>query len=148
MDRITWLTRWLRQHPLKGPSEAERTHFTAEVMARIRALTPPEPAPAPVRRWVPWPGRAVLALATAAAGIAVVMAIAPRTARQLARERASPVVLAESPTDEEAWVSETIALLDQLEEGVPDDAIGDETLDSNWLEELEWLDKEEMATSS
>lgn len=148
MDLVTWLTRWLRQHPLKGPSEEEHAHFTAEVMARVRALTPPEPVRVPVRRALPWPGRAALALATAAAGIAVVMAIAPRTARQLAREPRHPVVLAETPTDDEAWMSETLALLDQLEEDVPDEALGDETLDEDWLEELELLDEEELAAKS
>ena len=136
MDVVSWLKTWLRQHPLKGPSEEDRARFTAEVMARVRALTPPEPAPAPVRRWAPWPGRAALAMATAAAGIAVVLAISPRTLQW-----------AEPPADNDAWMNETLELLDQLEEDVSDNTAG-ETMDEDWFEELELLNTEASATAS
>jgi len=54
MEFLTWLRSWLMRHPTKEPTDAERSRYTAEVMARVRALGPlpgGSPARAPVRPW-------------------------------------------------------------------------------------------------
>ena len=144
MDLTNWLKTWLQRHPLKEPRDADRARYTAEVMARVRRLAAPDPAP--VRRWLPWPGRTVLALASAAAGLAIAV-----TVSQTVRVPGVPplpvaAVLAESPPDaDQAWLDETLALLEELDEEPPEDAVQD---DESRLEELEMLDDAELAARS
>lgn len=144
MDLTTWLNQWLHRHPLKELPTEQRSRYTAEVMARVRRLAPP--ASKLVRRWLPWPGRTALTLASAVAGIAIAVAVS-QTVRAPGRiPTPSVAVLAESPADEDqAWLEETLQLLDELEEELPEDAAPD---DESWLEELEMLDEAELAARS
>lgn len=144
MDLTTWLTQWLHRHPLKAPPVEGRSRYTDEVMARVRRLAPA--GPAPVRRWLPWPGRVVLAFASIAAGIAVTVAVSQAVCVPGFTPPAAVAVLAESPADDDqAWLEETLELLDDLEEDLPGDALQD---DESWLEELEMLNDAELAASS
>ena len=144
MDLMTWLKTWLRRHPLKEPQDADRARYTTEVMTRVRRLA--SPGPAPVRRWLPWPGRTVLALASAAAGLAIAVAVS-QTVRVPGMTPLPPAaVLAESPPDaDQAWLEETLALLEELDEELPE---GDVQDDESWLEELEMLDDAALAARS
>lgn len=77
MPFATWLRTWLTRHPLKEPigTGMDRARYTAEVMARVKALGPmAETALVPivVRQWGLWPRMAV-ALAAATAALAVVI---------------------------------------------------------------------------
>lgn len=145
MDLATWLKSWLRRHPLKEPEAEPRSRYTAEVMARVRPHTN-APVGVGIRRWLPWPGRAVLAFASVAAGIAVAVAVSQAVRLPGLVPRPSAAVLAESPADEDqAWLEETLELLDELEEELPEDAAPD---DESWLEELEMLEDAELAARS
>ncbi|MDP3767603.1 MAG: hypothetical protein Q8S13_06280 [Dehalococcoidia bacterium] len=54
------------------------------------------------------------------------------------------LVFAESaPDDDDAWLSETMELLEQLDESLPEDEASDE----DWLQELESLDRGASASS-
>lgn len=75
MPFATWLGTWLTRHPLKEPTGMDRARYTAEVMARVKALGPMAEtalAPIAVRRWGLWP-RFAVALAAATAALAVVI---------------------------------------------------------------------------
>ena len=148
MEFLTWLQNWLRRHPLKEPTDAERSHYTAEVMARVRALSPlpgVSPARASVRPWAWWP-RMAMAMATAA-GLVFAVSTAHQTRRQLAQQPQGVTV--SDPSDEE-WLEQTLELLEQLElegETSPETA-GDGSDDEEWLDELQWLDESELSTAS
>jgi len=45
MDVGSWIRRWVLRHPLKTPAADDRQQFTADVMARIKALEQPAPQP-------------------------------------------------------------------------------------------------------
>jgi hypothetical protein len=144
MDLATWLKTRLQRHPLKEPRDADRARYTAEVMTRVRRLA--SPSPEPVRRWLPWPGRVVLAFASVAAGIIVAVAVSQTVRMPGLASPAAVAVLAESPADDDqAWLEETLQLLDELEEELPEDTAPD---DESWLEELEMLDEAELAAKS
>ena len=149
MDFSTWLTHWLTRHPLKEPPSPDRADYTREVMATVRTLDRPVPAPVPARPWFSWP-RPAFAVAAAAAGVALVIATATRSTPQVAREPSpSTLTLAESPEGDDQWIEETIQLLDQLDENddLSQDAPG-EVSDEDWLNELEMLDETDLASSS
>lgn len=182
MDFADWLKTWLARHPLKAPSDADRSRFTAQVMARVRAR--PTPASWAVRLWSPWP-RLAVSLAAAAVALVVVNALHPagsntRLAAQLAQEsellaeldepvngwaapddvehlaeeleQADAIVLAEAPQSDDSWVADTLQLLDQLDEELPDDdsAAGDSNTgnEEEWLDELQMMDDSELAARS
>ena len=75
--------------------------------------------------------------------------VAPDDAEGLADEleAVDALLLAEAPPSEDAWIEQTLTLLEQLEEDLPegdtDDPSGDE-----WLDELQWLDEHDLAASS
>ena len=149
MDFSHWLKSWLARHPLKEPTTIDRAGYTRQIMARVNALDRPAPAPSPVRSWLPWP-RLVLAAATAAAGVALVMSTANRSTSQVAQAPAhTTLILAESPATDDQWIEQTIQLLDQLDESadVSQDASGDAS-ENEWLKELEMLDEDDLASSS
>ena len=55
MALAPWIQRWLSGHPLKAPTRLDRAQYTAQVMARVRALAPPPTWPVAsgaVQRWV------------------------------------------------------------------------------------------------
>ena len=149
MDFATWLKTWLTRHPLKEPTTLDRADYTREVMARVKALD--QSAPSPARSWFPWP-RLALAVATAAAGLALVIWTANRSTPQVAQEPSpAPLTLAESPASDDQWIQETVQLLEQLDEndGVSQDATGGASnSNKDWLNELEMLDESDVASSS
>lgn len=156
MEFLTWLRSWLTRHPTKEPTDAERIHYTAEVMARVRALGPlpgGSPAKAPVRPWAWWP-RMAMAMATAA-GLVFAVSTAHQTRRQLAQQPQGATashpsaVLAESPASDEEWIEQTLDLLEQIGEEPPSaETAGDGSDDEEWLDELQWLDESELSTAS
>ena len=156
MEFLTWLRSWLMRHPTKEPTDAERAHYTAEIMARVRTLGPlpgGSPARAPVRPWAWWP-RIAMAMATAA-GLVFAVSTAHQTRRQLTQQPQGATashpsaVLAESPTSDEAWLEQTLDLLEQIDEEPPSaETAGDGSNDEKWLDELQWLDERELSTAS
>ena len=190
MDLTAWLKTWLARHPLKAPSDADSSRFTAQVMARVRAEASslarvrarPEPASWAERLYRPW-SRLTVSLAAAAVALAVVSALHPargssRLTSRLAQEsevlaeldepvngvavpddvehlaeeleQADAIVLAEAPQSDDSWVADTLQLLDQLDEELPDEpASGDATSNEHeWLDELQTLDESELAARS
>lgn len=157
MEFLTWLRTWLTRHPLKEPADAARAHYTAEVMARVRAvgsLPGGSPARVPVRPWarwshslrqvVGWP-RFAVAMATAA-GVAFAVHTASQTRRQLAQQPQGVTV--SDPSSDEEWLEQTLQLLEQLEEDSSTETAGDGADEEDWLEELQWLDDSELSTAS
>ncbi|MBI3318977.1 MAG: hypothetical protein HYZ89_00075 [Candidatus Omnitrophica bacterium] len=170
MEFTTWLRTWLRRHPLKELPEADRARFTAEIMAKVRAVGPVSagsPAAVPAQRWAFWP-RLAVGIATAAAGVAVVVGTVTYSTSQLAdrttqdaqrladvggpervvvRGDERKILLVEAPLSDEEWLEHTLQLLDQLDEDVPLDTAGDGS-DEEWLDELQLLDKLELSAPS
>ena len=165
MEFLAWLRRWLMRHPTKEPADAERAHYTAEVMTRVRSLDPlpgGSPARTPLRLWARWSSRlrqvvewprVAVALATAA-GLALAVNTVHQTRRQLAQHPQDVTVshpsamLAESPASDEQWLEQTLHLLEQLEEDPSTETAGDGSTDEEWLNELRWLDENELSTAS
>ena len=154
MDFSDWFARWIARHPLKSPAEHTRADYTAEVMARVKAEAPRHAAGTPVHPWSLeriWPG---LAFAAAAAVALLVLRphFATSPAGQAAQTTPEPVaarqiVLAESQEDE-SWLEETVQLLDELGEDATGELTGTTSDDEEWLQELETLDEDELASSS
>ena len=169
-DFLTWLKDWLTRHPLATPPEPLQASYIEEVMRRIRTAS----APSPVFRWFPQPHSA-FALGTAVACLLVVVAVVNRPPMRLAKQveqdwqvlsdvgeltellphdlaeeakTLDRLMLAEAEplVDDEAWVDETLELLNEVEED-HDTALDAETVE-NLLEELERLDESELAASS
>lgn len=145
MEFAAWLQNWLSRHPLKEPQEMDSSRYTAEVMARVKALAPvpARPLASPIFG-LGWP-RFALAAATAVAGAA----FAILTTRQVTpqHQTAQVVELAESTPSDDQWIEETVQLLDQLDEDVPQEA-GSEPSDQDLLEELEQLEGKEPSASA
>ncbi len=161
-DFLSWLKDWLIRHPLRQPDGGQRETYIKEVMARIRASESPAPG---VVRWLAFPRpRVVFALGTAAVcGVALVVLL-HRAPAQIARgiEPRQPAVatsahgrhtrsdlwmVAESNphADEDAWISQTLKLLDELDEE-PQVSSDDKNIE-DWLKELKALDDAEIASS-
>jgi len=139
---LSWLRRWLTQHPLQTPSDSLQAVYTEGVMQRIRAMEKPSFA----SPWFRLP-RVAVALGTVAACGLAVMVLMPRDGTQRAQQR-SIVMLAESlrEANETAWIEAMMEELEALEEDVeifsstPDEPITDEEL----LEELELFDDTDL----
>jgi hypothetical protein len=72
MNFIEWFTVWFSRHPLKAPSDADRSRFTSEVMARVRSDAASRPAVGWARSLAAgWPRLAVTLAAAAAVLVAV-----------------------------------------------------------------------------
>ena len=154
MNLLSWLTR----HPLKGPAGIDRAQYTAEVMAKVKAMSQPAPAPAPVHVWLPWPPayrprgagrRLALTLATVAAGISLVIGTAHYRTYQLAHQitHDSQLLAAlDEPEVEPLAADQVEAVADELEtmdtlqlaESVPS---GDQWVEQT-LQLLDELDEE------
>ena len=168
-DFLFWLKGWMARHPLNTPPESLQTSYIEEVMARVRAIS----ARSLGWQWVLVP-RPVLAVSTALAAVLVVVLLANRAPNQLAQrvehdgqllselgaleelstddledeaQMVDQLMLAdaESAGDDEAWIEQTLELLGDLDEG-PDMGSGD-TAPEEWLDDLEWLDESEFASS-
>ena len=140
MDILPWLTTWLQRHPLKAPSALDHPQYTAEVMARVRAIAQPNRSNKPYRLWIVWP-RLVTGFAATAAGLVITMSVIHRaTHHELAQPSVREVRLAEAlpNNDEEAWIEETVTLLEPFDESDPDE----------WLNELQLLEEIEVSSSS
>ena len=206
MDFTGWVRRWLTQHPLKEPAETDRAQYTAEVMARVRRLAQPAPAPRRVW-WLPacrdavwswwcdagrpacraaaqaW--RPVLVTVTAAAAVVLVVGRVNQAPIRVAHDAedgpmvaavdkqpliaqpavpedalveefaqsveefllAEALILAESSSEDEAWLEETLRLLDALDEDLPDGGTEDWS-DDDWLDELDLFEDEDFFASS
>lgn len=70
-------------------------------------------------------------------------------AEELAQELAAmdALLLAEAPPSDDAWIEQTLTLLEQLEEDLPEGAADDPSGDE-WLDELQWLDEHDLAARS
>lgn len=144
MDFTRWLTTWLSRHPLKAPSETDRSRFTADVMARVRSDVASRPAAGWIGRFAGWPQFA-LPLAAAAAVLFAMNLRHPADTRLAV----APVVLAEAPeATDDSWITETMDILNQLDEDLPDEGASGEPSDDQWLEELEMLDEQDLAARS
>jgi hypothetical protein len=60
------------------------------------------------------------------------------------------IVLAEAPpeSNDAAWINESMQILEDIDEALPDAASGDEGNSEEWLQELEMLDQSELAAQS
>lgn len=151
-----WLDQWGHQHPVKAPAP-DPSAFTSQVMRRLA-----EPAPRPRR--LPQPAWAA-ALAAAAVVVALRLPASPgRLAEAIARdadmlaalgepveddlseEALAAFLLAEAPADnDETWLAETMQLLEQLDESLPE---GDSADDEEWLRELDTLESSGPSAAS
>lgn len=177
MDLATWLRGWLARHPLKEPTDLDRAQYTAEVMARVRSLARPVTAPTPASRRTWWLRPVLVTVTAAAAVVLVVRMLdqAPQhVAREdqqipwLSEEGRVPLVakpaqgaeeiagdaagvnelmLAEEHSEDAVWLEETLKLLEEFDEELPEDSF-DEGSDNDWLDELEMLDEDALLTSS
>jgi len=62
-------------------------------------------------------------------------------------ETMDTLLLAEAPPSDEAWIEQTLQLLEALDEDPPEELSGEASSDE-WLDELQWLDERELAASS
>ena len=58
------------------------------------------------------------------------------------------MTLAEAPQSDDAWLKETLQLLDQLQEDVPDDASSGDAPDEEWMKDLQTLDDSDLSQPS
>ena len=75
--------------------------------------------------------------------------VAPDDAEGLADEleAVDALLLAEAPPSDDEWIEQTLTLLEQLEEDLPEGA-SDEPSGDEWLDELQWLDDRDLAAPS
>jgi hypothetical protein len=193
METLNWLARWLRRHPLKEPAGHDRTRYTAEVMARVRALEEPVRSVAPIRWRLSWP-RAALTFATACAGVVIAIGLSRRAGvsaterlveqatrdAQVLTAMSSPGAeewwtltalsddsaslddldglaeelqlmdtfrLVQQPPSDEDWLEQTLLLLEQLDEDLPQAELEEPSVEE-WWQELDGLDELEGSASS
>jgi hypothetical protein len=184
MTFATRLKRWLKQLRLNVPDGEDRSFYTAQVMARVRAL-----APTPNLSRIPlwnnlvwgWP-RLALTASAAAAGIMFVLWSSHATTQRLADQVAGesqvlaevgePVngqvmpdavdalaeelrmedlmVLAESQPADDEWIEQTMQLLEQIDETLPEaeGAGSDPSSEDDWLQDLQMLDESDLASKT
>lgn len=177
MDFSRWLTGWLTRHPLKEPTDPDRTAYTREVISKLKVQAAPARATTP-RWWILT--NPAMAFAAAAAVVLVVMMVR-KPSESLLTQRAlhdaallaavgengvelpgdeterladdlellDALVLAEAPPSDDAWIQQTMQLLDQLDEDPSsDDASTDGGDDEEWLNDLEMLDQDDLASTT
>ena len=163
---------------IRVPSQHDPAQYTADVMQRVRAVQQQHPAeaPAPIILWRSWP-RVGLAGALAAALLAILVLpqhSPVRMAQQIDQEAAlllavdepalnggeealaeeletlDTMMLAEAgPADDETWLEDTMQLLDEVgDEAALEDVDSSAQREEQWLQELEWMDETDLATSS
>ena len=178
MDFSEWLTAWLARHPLKAPADTDRRRFANAVMARVQSEASAPTTHWAHRLAAGWPRLVLPLAAAAALLVAVHLRrpaepklaalvqgtellaevgepvngwLLPEDADTLAAdlEHDDLLVLAEEPQDTDAsWISESLQILDQLEEELPEAGASIEPTDDQWLEELESLDQQDLAARS
>ncbi len=178
MEFTAWLREWLVRHPLKEPRDLDRSRYTAEVMAKVKALGEPLPSSAPRYRWLTWPQLGWMATA-AAFGVVVMVGTIERShvrlAGQISRDvqvlssvddaaidalvESDPEILADDLETIDALVLAEAApsddqwiaqTLELLEQVGSDDATepSGDSDDEEWLDELQTLDEIELIASS
>ena len=177
MDLATWFRRWLSTHPLREPLQLDRAHYTAEVMQRVKGAPEPAPIYVVRWTTWPRLALATAAVAAVALLVvgrvgerpvqmattveddlnllaaldepALVEGVDAEDLEALAQELETNdvLLLAEAQPSDEQWLDETLLLLDQVDEDVPEDAVGDGA-DDQWLDELQLLDEQELSVSS
>ncbi|GEM_PF-6842130 len=152
-----WLDRWGHRHPVKAPAP-DPSAFTSQVMRRLADAPAAEPWRLPRLAWVTALAAAavivVLRLPTSpgrlAAAIArdadVLAALGEPVEDDLSDEALAAFLLAEAPADnDETWLAETMQLLEQLDESLPE---GDSADDEEWLRELDMLEQSGPSAAS
>lgn len=149
MEFTTWFRNWLARHPLKEPAGSDRVHYTAEVMAKVRALHP-VPVPSRERRWTPqvvfgWPRLALVGMSLAAVMLVVVTRAqrVPQLATQIDRD-VQLLAVFDEPVLLSAERGEDLEALAQDLEDTDDLIVLAESTpsDEQWLEEtLQVLDQ-------
>ena len=162
---MSWLTGWLKQHPVRELPEARARAYSAEVMRRIRLAEPPAPQfRLTVRPRLSW------ALATVAA-CALALLVMPRMPDPLTQhlvrdwqaleQMDEPVILdgddveetlrvtdrlmlAEAPAadDDAASIDQMLDMLEQLGEEVDEATeLDGQASDEEWFEDIRLLDQ-------
>jgi len=164
-DFRIWLAQWVARHPVRTPGQAPDASYAEDVMRRVKAASVPQERPAAAWWLRPWP-----AIAVACASVAVVaslvaerqpvrvaeradqdlrvldaLGVAPDAPEDVTEEELrglDQLVLAEAQrdADEEAWIEQTLQVLDGLEE--EPEALHE------LQEELELLDELEMTAGA
>ena len=175
MDFASWWKDWFSRHPLKSPSATDRPEYTAHVMARVRLAAHPAPAVrswALRPRWALALATAAAGLLIVfhavprtngqlARGVAQETELLAAVGEPLLEppalgdvdalaeelELVDTFVLAEAPPDDEAWIQDTVQLLNQLDEELPEDGAAGPS-DEEWMQELQTLDESDLAASS
>lgn len=106
MDFTGWLTTWLTRHPLKAPPELGQARYTAEVMAKIKAMAPAR-SPVGMSQWLSWPRLALAGVG--AAGVLMLLVVNA--------SRSSQVPLAERLTQAAQTLAEVDEPLPELMNG-------------------------------
>ena len=168
-DFLAWLTAWLRRHPVQDPPQ--HASYAQEVLARVK--TQDARAAAPAWRWMAAPRLAWMAATVAACGLALVCLrrLPSQTASvqdavdvlaavgeldhvnaaDLEQEAVfvDQMVLAEAQADtqDDAWLQETLELLNQVDDKSAVDAPESGASPDELLKELEQLDESEITSS-
>jgi hypothetical protein len=137
------LPTWLKRHALKHPAPHDPAQFTADVMRQVREHAAPQAAPARAL-WASWP-RLALAAASVAVGILVTAVAVQQSGGRFAAHPAALRLAESSPADDASWMDDTLELLEQLDEEIPEAA--DDATQEDWLKELELLDDSTLASS-
>ena len=176
MEFTSWLTNWLRHHPLRTPTGYERTRYTADVMGRVNTIAHGETAPQ--HSWWALP-RLAFAVAAAAAGVAIAIGTtravsSGRLAKQVAHEAQllaaldeptpelngdvgalteelklhDTLVLAEAQSDDTSWIEQTMQLLNELDDQAPADSTESSSSDEEWMNDLQLLENSGAAAHS
>ncbi len=58
------------------------------------------------------------------------------------------IVLAESEPSDDAWIEQTMQLLDELDEEAPEEATRNTPTEDDWLQEFQQVDESELSASS
>ena len=176
MDFSRWLTTWLTRHPLKEPADLDRAAYTREVISKIRGQA--HRAPAAATRWwiLTNPGLALAAAVAVVLVVTTVqrssgLQLAQRALRDAALlagvdengvdlpgdeterladdlELLDTLVLAEAPPSDDAWIQQTMQLLDQLDEDPASKDSSTDRSEEEWLDDLEMLDQDDLASTT
>lgn len=169
MDFQEWLKQWVSRHPAKTISSQERVSYTEQVMKRVKEIASPQAVPARAGSPFSW-WRPVLAFSAAAAVVLMVVSrvqqpasiveetiTEPRLVQTVRIEQSVPAseviptspdsfMVAEDLTSDEAWLKETLSLLESLDEDFSDDTY-DGWSDEDWMDEIEILDGDFFTSS-
>jgi len=154
-DFRIWLAQWVARHPVRTPGQAPDASYAEDVMRRVKAASVPQERPAAAWWLRPWPAIAGLVAERQPVRVAEradqdlrvldALGVAPDAPEDVTEEELrglDQLVLAEAQrdADEEAWIEQTLQVLDGLEE--EPEALHE------LQEELELLDELEMTAGA